>query len=58
MSPSAGEYDYIAGGVFTHPRPGGALQLWLIYLVLYRELQISFTLDYLYEKRILLKALQ
>ena len=22
MSPSAGEYDYIVDGVFTHPRPG------------------------------------
>ena len=21
---SAGEYDYIVGGVFTHPRPGAA----------------------------------
>jgi hypothetical protein len=26
MSPSAGEYDYIVGGVFTHPRPGPAIR--------------------------------
>jgi len=25
MSPSEGEYDYIAGGVFTHPRPEAAV---------------------------------
>jgi len=25
MSPSAGECDYIVGGVFTHPRPGAVV---------------------------------
>jgi len=26
VSPSAGECDYIVGGVFTHPRPTGDIR--------------------------------